>query len=148
MDPFFQPTKRLLFLLTCLTGTLLLLLSACASPAGSTSNHTPSPTATATVPLEGDPPPTGPYQLTAWDSGKMVTLGVGGRMTIRLYEQQYPQAQLRVSCSPPGVLRTIAPIPPEAPPVFYAASYEAVQPGACTIKDGTFLLTVRVYYIF
>jgi ABC-type Fe3+-hydroxamate transport system substrate-binding protein len=144
VDTFFQPAKRLPFLMTFLSVTLLLLLSACGSQAGSISNSTPPPTAT--VPPAASPSPfTGPYQFTAQDSGRTVTLYVTSRMTILLNEQQYPRAQLLVSCSPQGVLGTISNVPFEPPPV-YAVRYEAVRPGACTIKDSTFLLTVRVYY--
>ncbi len=145
MNKFPQPRKRHSSLLIFCTTTLLLLLSACGSPPGPTrASSTPESTATTsrTIP-QGTPQLTQQCEFTDHDSGKTVTYTVTSRFTIILNAQQYPKSNLQVSCHPAGTLGAISNLPSEAPPL-YAVRYEGVQPGICTIKNGTFLLTVKM----
>jgi hypothetical protein len=144
MNKFTQSRKRLSPLLIFCTTTLL-LLGACGSQPGPTSaSSTPEPTVTtsSTVP-PGTPRLTQQYEFTNNDSGKTATYTVTSRFTIILNTQQYPKGNLQVSCHPAGTLGAISNLPSEAPPL-YAVRYEGVQPGICTIKNGTFLLTVKI----
>lgn len=140
-----QPRPRLCVLLICWTTTLLLLLDACGSPP-SPSSASSSPESTGTTPrlVPPDTPQlTQQYEFTAHDSGKTVTYTVTSRFTIILNTQRYPKGNLQVSCHPGGTLGAISNLPAVAPPL-YAVRYEGVQPGLCTIKNGTFLLTVHI----
>lgn len=83
------------------------------------------------------------YEFTEQDSGKTVTYTVTSRFDIILNQQQYPKKNLQLSCTPPKALGSISNLPSVTPPQ-YAIRYEAVQPGLCTIRNGTFLLTVRI----
>jgi hypothetical protein len=73
----------------------------------------------------------------------MVTYTVTSRFGINLNQQRYPKKNIQISCTPPGTLGSISNLPSIVPPL-YAVRYEAVQPGLCTIKNGTFLLRVRI----
>ncbi len=124
---------------------LLFLLSACSSQQGQSSvNNTPEPTSTlvGTVSL-ATPALTEKYEFTEHDSQKTVTYVMTTRFTIILNAQMYPKEKLLVSCNPAGTLGSISNIPSETPPL-YAVRYEGIQPGLCTISNGTFLLTVNI----
>lgn len=93
--------------------------------------------------LPAPPELTQQYEFTEKDSGRTVTYTVTTRFQIILNQQQYPKRNLQLSCTPPGGLGSISNLPSVTPPL-YAVRYEAVQPGLCTIKNGTFLLTVSI----
>ncbi len=93
--------------------------------------------------LPATPKLTQQYEFTEQDSGRTVTYTVTTRFEIIFNQQQYPKKNLQLSCTPPEVLGSISNLPSVTPPL-YAVRYEAVQPGLCTIRNGTFLLTVRI----
>ena len=112
---------------------VLIFLMGCASPV-SPKNTTTTPTA---------PNLTQQYEFTAKDSGRTVTYTITSRFQIILNQQKYPKQNIRVSCDPQNALGSVSNLPSEALPL-YAVRYEGVVPGICTIKNGTFLLTVRM----
>ena len=112
-----------------------ILLVGCASPVRP-KNNTPKPSPTT-------PSLTQQYDFTAQDSGRTVTYTITSRFEIFLNQQKYPKQNVEVSCHPQGTLGSVSNLPSVAPPL-YVVRYEGVQPGACTIKNGTFLLTVRM----
>ncbi len=125
-----------------LLGLACLFLLSCShpgSPPGTTAPQTSvtSPSVTPTSAL------TPQYDFTAQDSGRTVTYVVTSRFEIFLNQQQYPKQNLQVSCTPPGTIGSVSNLPYAAPPL-YVVRYEGVQPGVCIIKNGTFLLTVRI----
>jgi hypothetical protein len=69
--------------------------------------------------------------------------GITSRFEIFLNEQQYPKQDMQVACTPSGTLGTVTNLPHADPPL-YVVRYEGIQPGVCTIKNGAFLLTVRI----
>ena len=93
--------------------------------------------------LPAPPQLTQQYEFTEQDSGRTVIYTVTSRFGISLNQQKYPKKNMQISCTPPGTLGSVSNLPYVAPPL-YAVRYEAVQPGLCTIKNGTFLLTVRI----
>lgn len=122
-----------------LLGLSVLLLVSCVS-------LTTTPQRTPTVPgkqTSATPQLTQRYDFTAQESGKTVTYVVTTRFEIFLNQQQYPKQHVQVSCTPPGALGSVSNLPSVAPPL-YVVRYETVQPGTCTIKNGAFLLTVRI----
>jgi hypothetical protein len=106
------------------------------TPAG----RTPTPLAT---PAQTPPSLTQQYSFTAQDSGRTLTYTVTSRFGITLNSQKYPKSHLQVICSPQDTLGSISNIPSVAPPL-YAVRYQGVEPGICTIKNGSFFLTVRI----
>lgn len=139
MDRFTQSTKPLSPLLIFFTIALLLLLNACDAQ---NSASLQAVAATGTV-AASTSQPTQQYEFTERDSGKTATYSVTSRFTIILNMQKYPKSNLQVVCSPARILGTISNIPSEAPPL-YAVRYEGIQPGICIIKNGKFLLTVKI----
>jgi len=93
--------------------------------------------------LPAPPQLTQQYEFTEHDSGRTVTYTVTTRLALIFNQKQFPKKNLQLSCTPPGVLGSISNLPSVTPPL-YALRYEAVQPGLCTIRNGTFLLTVRI----
>lgn len=93
--------------------------------------------------LSPTPQLTQQYDFTEHDSGRTLTYTVTTRFEIFFNQQQYPKKNLQLSCTPPGALGSISNLPSVTPPM-YAVRYEAVQPGLCTIRNGTFLLTVWI----
>lgn len=101
------------------------------------------------------PEPTEPYptiivpwtpgwgEIIASDSGKTVDVVITGRVSVILDEQEYPRANLVEECRPQGVLGEVSNLP-VVPPNFYVVRYEGVQPGQCTIRNGSFEVTIRV----
>ncbi len=126
-------------------GLAFLLLVSCTNPL-STQGTTPQRTPTSPGNhLSTTPAPqlTQQYEFTEQDSGRTVTYTVTSRFQIIFNPQKYPKKNVQVSCTPPGTLGSVSNLPSVTPPL-YAVRYEAVQPGLCTIKNGTFLLTVRI----
>ena len=125
-----------------LPGLAFILMVSCASPVstqGTTPQRTPT---TPNNHLSATPQLTQQYEFTEQDSGRTVTYTVTSRFGIILNQQKYPKKNMQVSCHPPGTLGSVN-LPSVAPPL-YAVRYEGAQPGICTIKNGTFLLTVRI----
>jgi len=140
-----QSRARSIVPLWMLLGLAILLLVSCSNPV-STQDTTTQRTATSSnLPLSATPSPqlTQQYEFTEHDSGRTLTYTITSRFGISLNQQMYPKENIRLSCTPPGTLGSISNIPTVMPPL-YAVRYEGVQPGLCTIKNGTFLLTVRI----
>ena len=148
-----------------LLGLAFLFLVSCANPAstqGTTPQRTPttlgnhlSATPTPQTPqrtpttlgnhLSATPTPqlTQQYDFTEQASGRTITYTVTSRFEIILNQQRYSKKNVQVSCTPPGTLGSVSNLPSVTPPL-YVIRYEGIQPGLCTIKNGTFLLTVRI----
>ncbi len=128
-----------------LLGLAFLLLVSCANPT-STQGTTPQRTPT-TLGNHLSPTPTPQltqqYDFTEQASGRTITYTVTSRFEIILNQQRYSKKNVQVSCTPPGTLGSVSNLPSVTPPL-YVIRYEGVQPGLCTIKNGTFLLTVRI----
>lgn len=141
----FQAGARSIVPGLALLGLACLLLLGCANPggtAGSTAQQTS--TAPTTHPsITPTPALTQQYDFTAQDNGRTVTYVVTSRFEIFLNQQQYPKENLQVSCAPSGTIGNVSNLPAVTPPM-YVVRYEGVQPGMCTIKNGTFLLSVRI----
>jgi len=129
-----QHTRSAIPVWTFLSFALIFLIG-CTSPV-SPKSITPQPTPTA-------PNLTQQYDFTAQDSGRTVTYTITSRFEIFLNQQKYPKQNVEVSCHPQDTLGSVSNLPSIALPL-YAVRYEGVQPGICTIKNGTFLLTVRM----
>jgi len=136
--------------LCTLMGLFFILLLSCAGPT-STGGTTPQASITpgnqASI-IPGNPTPTAPaltqqYEFTEQDSGRMLIYTVTSRFGIILNSQKYPKENLLVSCQPQGTLGSISNLPSVAPPL-YAVRYEGVEPGICAIRNGSFLLMVRI----
>lgn len=128
-----------------------LLVASCASSQAATPQPTITTVAThlsitPTVPMRlatATPQLTQQYQFSEQDSGRTVIYTVTSRFGINLSQQKYPEKNLHISCSPSGVLGSVSNLPEVSPPL-YTVRYQAIQPGLCTIKDNSFLLTVRI----
>jgi hypothetical protein len=126
-----------------LLSLVCLLLVSCASSVGASGTTSqPTPT-TPNIPISKTPQLTQQYDFTAQDSGKTVTYVITSRFEIILDQQKYPKQHVQVSCTPSDALGSVSNLPYVAPPQ-YVVRYETVQPGVCTIKNGTFLLTVKI----
>ena len=128
-----------------LLGLAFLLLVSCANPAstqGTTPQRTPTTLANHLSPTP-TPQLTQQYDFTEQASGRTITYTVTSRFEIILNQQRYSKKNVQVSCTPPGTLGSVSNLPSVTPPL-YVIRYEGVQPGLCTIKNGTFLLTVRI----
>ncbi len=76
-----------------------------------------------------------PLQVNGDDAGKTFTYAVATRFTVFLDEGTDPQAHLQ--CSPLGVIGPISNAPPAVPPK-YAARFEGLHAGTCTLSDDHF----------
>jgi hypothetical protein len=128
-----------------LAGLAVIFLVSCAnliSGPGTTPPQTPT---SSSIPPSTTPTPqlTQQYQFTEQDSERTVTYIITSRFGIILNQQTYPKENMQIFCTPPGTLGSISNLPSVAPPL-YAVRYEAVQPGLCVIRNGTFLLIVRI----
>ena len=83
----------------------------------------------------------GHYTITEKDKGKTLTYGLTTRFTVILDGKKYPKEKL--SCAPDGVIGSVSNIPSVALPL-YAARFEGVQIGTCTLKDGVFSVTIKI----
>ena len=117
-----------------LLGFAFIFLVGCASPVNP-KNTTPQRTPTPNL--------TQQYDFTAQDSGRTVTYTITSRFEIFLNQQKYPKQNVELSCNPQDTLGSVSNLPSVAPPL-YVVRYEGVQPGVCIIKNGNFLLTVRM----
>jgi hypothetical protein len=83
------------------------------------------------------------FELTAADSGKLLTYSITSRFSLVLDRTAYPPGELKVLCSPANALGAISNLPSVSPP-SYAVRYEGVTPGACAIGDRGFLVEVQI----
>jgi len=111
-------------------------LSACSAVQQAVSTPSPTPHQATSVPALSNQ-----YEIRAQDSGKTFTYTVTTRFSVILDQNQYPKSDL--SCQPKGIIGSISNIPEVQPPL-YAARYEAIQPGTCELKDGSFEVTIHV----
>jgi hypothetical protein len=68
---------------------------------------------------------------------------VTSRFGITFNSQKYSKQHMQVACTPPDTIGSVSNLPSVMPP-FYAVRYQAVQPGKNTIKNGNFILKVRI----
>ncbi len=83
------------------------------------------------------------YEIRAEDSGRTYEYVQTSRFIIVLNQTLYPPVNFELDCDRPIVLGRISNIPYTAPP-FYAARFEAVGPGTCTVRNNSFHIRVRV----
>jgi hypothetical protein len=106
---------------------------------GSTSTATPivTPTLTSTI--------TQQHIFTLQDSGKTITYYLtDSSFTIELESSRYPKNEIQLTCTPTDMLETKTKSPPVNDPSLYAVTYNGTRPGTCSIKNGTFLLTINI----
>lgn len=84
------------------------------------------------------------YQKTMQENGKTLTVAVTSRLWLAFDQRQYPRQQIQISCQPPQAIDNHSLQNAGLMPPFYLVGYQAVEPGKCTIKNGKFLLTVKV----
>lgn len=82
--------------------------------------------------------------FTEQDSGRTVKYDIAARIAIILNQQKYPAFRLQLSCEPPGALRSVVDPPYAVSAVNYVVEYQANEAGTCTIKNGSFVLTVVI----
>jgi hypothetical protein len=82
-----------------------------------------------------------PSEIHESDSGTAFYYPVTGRFTVILNQNNNPAENLR--CTPDGIIGPISNIPSVAPPL-YAARFEGLQPGTCTLTDDNFSITVII----
>lgn len=112
---------------------LLLLASAFAFVGREFWNNSGAPGSTATS--------TDPYTITAADNGNTFSYPLTSRFTVILDSTRYPKSEL--TCAPAGILGSISNIPPVSPPL-YAARFETVAQGSCTLSDRDFSVRIVV----
>jgi hypothetical protein len=81
------------------------------------------------------------YDITEADSGQIFTYTVTSRFSVILDATRYSPDHLSVV--PTGVIGDISNVPDVDPPL-QATRYEGVNPGTCTIRNGDFVVTVRI----
>ena len=139
-----QHTRSAIASWTLWTLAVILLVS-CANSTNTqgTIPKQPSPSSSILLSTTSSPLPAYLTQFMEQDSGRTVVFTVTSRFGITLNPQKYPEKNVQVSCTPPRTIVSISNLP-SVPPPFYAVRYQGIQPDLCTIKNGTFLLTVRI----
>jgi hypothetical protein len=138
----FMQTSKFWLIGLCLF--LIVLLTCCS---GTEQPPTPLPSATAAATLaqqnltSGTAAPSNALEISAEDNGKTFRYTVTTRFSVTLDGTAYPKDQL--ACSPEGVIGEISNVPPAKPPL-YTARFEAIQAGSCSLKDGSFSVTILV----
>jgi hypothetical protein len=84
------------------------------------------------------------YQKTLQLNGKTLTVVVTSRVWLAFYQPQYPKQNIQISCQPTQAIDNHSLENASLPPPYYLVGYQAVEPGTCTIKNGKFILTVKV----
>jgi len=84
------------------------------------------------------------YQKTLQLNGKTLTVVVTSRVWLAFYQPQYPKQNIQISCQPSRAIDNHSLENASLPPPYYLVGYQAVEPGTCTIKNGKFILTVKV----
>lgn len=82
-----------------------------------------------------------PLELRESDSGGIFTYDVTSRFSVVLDGTTDPQEHL--TCVPDGVIGAISNVPSVEPPL-YAARFEGVLPGTCTLEDDHFAATIII----
>lgn len=128
-----------------LSALTVILLVGCANPVSTQGTILQQTSTSSSISLATTSTPqlTQQYGFTEQDSGRTVIYTVTSRFGIILNQRKYPKKNMQISCTPPGTLGSVSNLPSVMPPL-YAVRYEAVQPGLCTVKNGTFLFIVRV----
>jgi len=86
--------------------------------------------------------PESPEAITIWDNSRTFSYSLTSRFTLKLDGGTYPQQNLKVL--PAGIIGSVSNVP-AANPSLYAARYEAVATGTCTIKNGDFSVNINVF---
>ena len=81
------------------------------------------------------------YEITEKDNGKTFTYAPKTRFSVILDQNKYPQENLTIE--PKGLLGALSNIPAVSPP-FYVARFEGLQTGTCTIRNGSFVVTIKI----
>jgi hypothetical protein len=81
------------------------------------------------------------YTITAADSGGAFSYPVTSRFLVELDSSQYDPAML--SCAPAGIIGEVSNTPSVQAPLF-VKNFEAVAPGECTLRDGSFSARIVV----
>ncbi len=89
------------------------------------------------------PLPPGSGDILASDSGKSLDIGITSRVSMILNETDYPAANLEEQCVPEVVLGRVSNVPP-VPAGYYVVRYEGVGLGQCTLRNGSFEVTINV----
>lgn len=84
------------------------------------------------------------YQKTLQLNGKTITVTGTTRVWLAFYQPQYPKQNIQISCQPAQAIDNHSLENASLPPPYYLVGYQAVEPGTCTIKNGNFILTVKV----
>lgn len=82
-----------------------------------------------------------PTEIKIADAGQTFTYHVGDKFTVLLDGNSYPQAHL--SFEPSGVITLDSSSPPATAP-NYAAAFVATAPGEAVLKNGSFVVTIRI----
>lgn len=82
-----------------------------------------------------------PLEIHAIDSGATFTYRETVRFGVVLDETKNPKEDLQ--CSPAGILGPISNVPPETPPL-YAARFEGIATGSCTLSSGDFSVKIVI----
>lgn len=84
-----------------------------------------------------------PFEIHEEDSGGAFTYRLTSRFTLLLDSTKHPVSMLSVICAPEQSIGNISTIPAVDPPL-YAVRFEGVLPGACTVSDGDFRVTIKI----
>jgi hypothetical protein len=84
------------------------------------------------------------YQKTLQLNGKTITVTVTTRVWLAFYQPRYPKQNIQISCQPSQAIDNHSLENASLPPPYYLVGYQAVEPGTCTIKNGNYILTVKV----
>ncbi len=82
-----------------------------------------------------------PLSLHADDAGKTFVYGVATRFSVFLDGSRDPKERLH--CAPEGVVGVISSAPQVVPPA-YAATFEAIATGTCTLSSDHFFATIVI----
>ncbi len=138
-------------------GFVLLFVASCANSANTSDTPTPQQTATQSDQIELTPAlsaiPTAPaiatfsaqqVESTLQENGKTLTVPITSRVWLAFDQRQYPKQNIQISCHPAQAIDSHSLQGGGLLPPFYLVGYQAVEKGMCTIKNGSFLLTVKV----
>lgn len=84
-----------------------------------------------------------PDMIVASDSGKTIDFVLTSRFSIVLKEADFPVANLKLNCVPNIVLGRIYNVE-GVPPDYYEIRYEGSGVGQCTIRNGSFEVTINI----
>ena len=84
-----------------------------------------------------------PGEIVAGDNGKTFDFVLTSRFSIVLKEADFPLANLKLNCDPDIVLGRIYNVE-GVPPDYYEIRYEGSGVGQCTIRNGSFEVTINI----